>query len=393
MQKPSHAYCTAGDIEPDRDELTALRRRIHQHPELSHKEVETARLVAETLRAWGYEVTEGVGGTGVVGRLKAGGGTRRIGIRADMDALPITEETGLPYASASQGIMHACGHDGHTTILLGAAKRIAATKNFSGTINLIFQPAEEAGIDCGAKRMLKDGLLERFPCDAIFGLHNHPGKPERTFHFRTGPMMSASDRVTITVKGRGGHAARPHMTVDPIVAVSSIVMALQTVVARNVDPTKVAVVTVGTIQGGKAMNVIANEATIGLSVRSFDADVRELLKRRITDLAQTQAASYGATAEVDYGWGHPVLVNTEAETAFAREVAAELVGAENVGEIDLVTGSEDFAYMLERVPGSFVRLGNGATPFVHTSRYDFNDENLTVGAAYWTRLVERYLVR
>lgn len=393
MQKPSQTYCTAEDVEPDRDELTALRQRIHQHPELSHKEVETARLVADKLRSCGYEVTEGVGGTGVVGRLKVGSGTRRIGIRADMDALPMTEETGLPYASTNQGVMHACGHDGHTTILLGAAKRIAATKRFSGTVNLIFQPAEEAGIDCGAKRMLKDGLFERFPCDAIFGMHNHPGKPAKTFHFRAGPMMSASDRVTITVKGRGGHAARPHMTVDSIVAVSSIVMALQTVVARNVDPTKVAVVTVGTIQGGKAMNVIANEAAIGLSVRSFDADVRELLKRRITDLAQTQAASYGATAEVDYGWGHPVLVNAEAETAFAREVAAELVGAENVGEIDLVTGSEDFAYMLERVPGSFVRLGNGDTPFVHTSRYDFNDENLTVGAAYWARLVERYLVR
>jgi hippurate hydrolase len=393
MQKPAQTYCTAEDVEPDRDELTALRRRIHQHPELSHKEVETARLVAEKLRSWGYEVTEGVGGMGVVGRLTVGSGTRRIGIRADMDALPITEETGLPYASTNKGIMHACGHDGHTTILLGAAKRIAATKNFSGTVHLIFQPAEEAGIDCGAKRMLKDGLFERFPCDAIFGLHNHPGKPAKTFHFRTGPMMSASDRVTITVKGRGGHAARPHMTVDPIVAVSSIVMALQTVVARNVDPTKVAVVTVGTIQGGKAMNVIANEATMGLSVRSFDADVRALLKRRITDLAQTQAASFGATAEVDYGWGHPVLVNAEAETTFAREVAAEVVGAENVGEIDLVTGSEDFAYMLERVPGAFVRLGNGETPFVHTSRYDFNDENLTVGAAYWTRLAERYLGR
>jgi hippurate hydrolase len=387
MQKPA----TTQDLEPDREELATLRHRIHQHPELSHKEVETAKLVAEKLKSWGYEVAEGVGGTGVVGRLKVGSGTRRIGIRADMDALPIVEETGLPYASANAGVMHACGHDGHTTILLGAAKRIAARKNFSGTVNLIFQPAEEAGIDCGAKRMLKDGLFERFPCDAIFGLHNHPGKREKTFHFRAGPMMSASDRVTITVKGRGGHAARPHMTVDPIVAVSSIVMALQTIVARNVDPTKVAVVTVGTINGGKAMNVIANEATIGLSVRSFDADVRELLKRRITELAQSQAASYGATAEIDYGWGHPVLVNTEAETAFAREVAVELVGEDSVAEIDLVTGSEDFAFMLERVPGSFVRLGNGDTPFVHTSRYDFNDENLTIGAAYWTRLVERYL--
>ena len=388
MQK---TYCNAEDVASDREELTALRHRIHQNPELSHREVETARLVAGKLTAWGYEVTPGIGGTGVVGRLKVGSGTRRIGIRADMDALPITEETGLPYASTNTGVMHACGHDGHTTILLGAAKNIAARKNFSGTVNLIFQPAEEAGIDCGARRMLKDGLFERFPCDAIFGLHNHPGKPEKTFHFRAGPMMSASDRVTITVKGKGGHAARPHMTVDPIVAVSSIVMALQTIVARNVDPTKVAVVTVGTIQAGKAMNVIANEATIGLSVRSFDADVRELLKRRIVELAQAQAASYGATAEVDYGWGHPVLVNAEAETAFAREVAVELAGEESVAEIDLVTGSEDFAFMLERVPGCFVRLGNGPTSFVHTSRYDFNDENLTIGAAYWTRLVERYL--
>ena len=384
-------YSTPQDTAPDRDELTALRRRIHQHPELSHKEVETSKLVADKLKSFGYEVTEGVGGTGVVGRLKVGSGTKSIGIRADMDALPITEETGLAYASTNNGVMHACGHDGHTTMLLGAAKRIAARRNFSGTLNLIFQPAEEGGIDCGAKRMLKDRLFERFPCDAIFGLHNHPGKPEKTFHFRAGPMMSASDRVTITVKGKGGHAARPHMTVDPIVAVSSIVMALQTIVARNVDPTKVAVVTTGTIHGGRAMNVIANEATIGLSVRSFDADVRELLKRRIIDLAQSQAASYGATAEVDYGWGHPVLVNAAAETAFAREVAEELVGAENVADVDLVTGSEDFAFMLEQVPGCYVRLGNGDTPFVHTSRYDFNDANLTVGAAYWTRLVERYL--
>lgn len=388
----ARTYCAVKDVEPSRGELTELRRRIHQNPELSHKEVATARLVAEKLKAWGYEVTEGIGGTGVVGRLAVGSGSRRLGIRADMDALPILEETGLPYASTNAGVMHACGHDGHTTILLGAAKHIAATKNFSGTVNLIFQPAEEAGLDCGAKRMLKDGLFERFPCDAIFGLHNHPGIPEKTFHFRAGPMMSASDRVTITVKGRGGHAARPHQTVDPIVATSSLVMALQTLVARNVDPRDVAVVTVGTIHGGKAMNVIANEATLGLSVRSFRNDVRELLKRRITELAQAQAASYGATAEVDYGWGHPVLVNAEAETAFAREVATELVGAENVGEVDIVTGSEDFAYMLERVPGSFVRLGNGDTgAMLHTSKFDFNDHNLTVGAAYWTRLVERYL--
>jgi hippurate hydrolase len=384
-------YCSLEDVASERAELAEIRRHIHAHPELSHKEVETARLVADKLTGWGYEVVEGVGGTGVVGRLQRGSGKQRLGIRADMDALPILEETGLAYASRNDGVMHACGHDGHTTLLLGAAKQIAARRNFSGTLNLIFQPAEEAGIDCGAKRMLKDGLFERFPCDAIFGLHNQPGKAEKTFHFRPGPMMSASDRVTITVKGKGGHAARPHHTVDPIVVASSLVMALQTIVARNVDPTQVAIVTVGTIHGGKAMNVIANEAVLGLSVRSFDADVRKLLKRRITELAQSHAASYGASAEVDYGWGHPVLVNDAAKTAFAREVAEELVGTENCGDVELVTGSEDFAYMLEQVPGCFVRLGNGNSAMVHTSRFDFNDENLTVGAAYWTRLAERFL--
>jgi hippurate hydrolase len=384
-------YCSVQDVELYRTELTEIRRHIHAHPELSHKEVETARFVAEKLESWGYEVTDGVGGTGVVGRLKLGSGTRRLGIRADMDALPILEETGLAYASRNEGVMHACGHDGHTTVLLGAAKHVAARKNFSGTLHLIFQPAEEAGIDCGAKRMLKDGLFERFPCDAIFGLHNQPGKPEKTFHFRPGPMMSASDRVKITVKGKGGHAARPHLTVDPIVVASSLVMALQTIVARNVDPTQVAIVTVGTLHGGKAMNVIANEATLGLSVRSFDPEVRDLLKRRIIDLAQSHAASYGATVDVDYGWGHPVLVNDAAQTAFAREIAEELVGRENVGDVELVTGSEDFAYMLEQVPGCFVRLGNGASAMLHTSHFDFNDTNLTVGAAYWTRLAERFL--
>ncbi|MCC7082250.1 MAG: amidohydrolase [Burkholderiales bacterium] len=384
-------YCRVEDVESERSELTELRHRIHAHPELAHKEVGTARLVADKLRHWGYQVTEGVGGTGVVARLELGSGARRLGIRADMDALPIEEETGLPYASRNRGVMHACGHDGHTTVLLGAAKKIAARKNFSGTLNLIFQPAEEAGIDCGAQRMLRDGLFERFPCDAIFGLHNQPGKREKTFHFRPGPMMSASDRVTITVTGRGGHAARPHLTVDPIVVASSLVVALQTIVARNVDPTKVAVVTVGTFNAGKAMNVIANEVVLGLSVRSFDLDVRELLRSRITELATAHAASYGASAQVDYGWGHPVLVNDGAQTAFAREVAEELVGSENVGDVELVTGSEDFAYMLEQVPGCFVRLGNGASAAVHSSRFDFNDENLTVGAAYWTRLVERFL--
>ena len=394
MQK-NKTYTGVHDLERSRDELVAWRHAMHQQPELAFNEVATARMVADKLAAWGYAVTEGVGTTGVVGTLKSGASTRSIGIRADMDALPFTEQTGLPYASKVEGAMHACGHDGHTTMLLGAAKHLAATRNFSGTVHMIFQPAEEAGIDSGAGRMLADGLFERFPCDVVYALHNHPGKPARTFHFRSGPFMSASDRVTITVKGVGGHAARPHQAIDPIVAAASIVMALQTVVARSVNPTQIAVVTVGTLHGGKAMNVIANEATLGLSVRSFDAEVRTLLQKRITELAKAQAASYGASAEIDYGLGHPVLVNAERETEFARAVAVELVGAENVvGHTEQVTGSEDFALMLRQRPGCFVRLGNGAgekVPMLHTTRYDFNDENLTVGAAYWARLVERYL--
>ena len=396
MEAANTAYCTLRDLDPARAELVELRHRIHQNPEIGHAEFETARLVAEKLTGWGYEVTEGVGGTGVVGTLKSGDGKRSVGVRADMDALPIVEQTGLAYSSKNEGLMHACGHDGHTTMLLGAAKELAATRKFSGTVHLIFQPAEEAGIDCGAKRMLADGLFERFPCDAVFALHNHPGSPARAFRYHAGPFMSASDRVTIVVKGIGGHAARPHQAVDPIVAASSIVMALQTIVARNVDPTKTAVITVGTIQGGKAMNVIANDVKLGLSVRSFDEDVRVLLQKRITEVAQSQAASYGATAEVDYQLGHPVLVNSEDETELAREVATELVGAENVLEIDRITGSEDFAYMLKQVPGCLLRIGNGVgdkVPLLHTSRYDFNDENLTVGAAFWVRLVQRFLDR
>ncbi|MGZ5680600.1 MAG: M20 aminoacylase family protein [Burkholderiales bacterium] len=384
------------EVEASRDELVALRHTLHQNPEIGHKEFNTARLVADKLALWGFKVTEGVGGTGVVGTLSAGSGSQSIGVRADMDALPITEQTGLPYASRNEGLMHACGHDGHTTMLLGAAKHLAVKRNFSGTVHLIFQPAEEAGIDCGARRMIADGLFERFPCDVIFALHNQPGKPARSFHFHSGPFMSASDRVTITVKGAGGHAARPHQCVDPIVVASSLVMALQTVVARNVDPTKTAVVTVGTMHGGKAMNVIADEVTLGLSVRSFDDDVRALLQRRITDLARSHTMSYGATAEVDYQLGHPVLVNSEQETALARRVAQELVGSDHVTDIDRITGSEDFAYMLQQRPGCLLRIGNGVgdnVPLLHTARYDFNDDNLAIGSAYWVRLVEQFLER
>jgi hippurate hydrolase len=392
-------YCEVEDLHASFDELRTLRQHIHRHPELAFEETETARLVASRLEQWGYAVTTGVGGTGVVGTLKVGGGTRSIGVRADMDALPVEEATGLPYASVHHGKMHACGHDGHTAMLLGAARQLADTRRFSGTVHLYFQPAEEKGFDSGALAMIDDGLFERFPCDAVFGMHNHPGVKQGTFLLRPGPFMSAGDKATITVKGVGGHAARPHLTVDPVVVASSIVMALQTIVARNVDPAEVAIVTVGSIQSGFAGNVIPDSATLQLSIRSFSATVRETLRQRITDLARAQAESYGATAEVDYVMGYPVVVNHATETAFATQVARELVGDERViAPADRVLASEDFAFMLQRRPGCFLRLGNGVGDrigeggcMVHNPRYDFNDANLTVGAAFWTRLVERYL--
>ncbi|SIT41037.1 Hippurate hydrolase [Paraburkholderia piptadeniae] len=385
------------DLEPAAASLRDIRRHIHHHPELAYEEVATAALVAEKLEAWGWKVTRGVGQTGVVGTLKVGDGTRSIGLRADMDALPIVEQTGLPYASGTHGKMHACGHDGHTTMLLGAAEHLAKTRRFSGTVHLYFQPAEESGIDSGAKKMIDDGLFERFPCDAVFGVHNHPGAEPGKFLFRKGAFMAAGDKATITIEGVGGHAARPHLTVDPIVIASSIVMALQTIVARNVNPAQPAVVTVGTMHSGVANNVIPSSAKLELSVRSFSPEVRALLKQRIIELAEAQAASYGGKAHVDYIEGYPVVVNTDAETEFAIQVARELVGAENVEpNADILMGSEDFAFMLEQRPGSFLRLGNGVGEdgcMVHNPHYDFNDRNLPIGAAYWARLVERYLSR
>jgi len=385
-------YCQVGDLEESKALLTEIRHQIHQNPELSLMEMATAALVAKRLEEWGYEVTRNVGGHGVVGRLKAGDGKRSVSLRADMDALPITEATGAPHASRNPGVMHACGHDGHTTMLLGAARHLAKTRQFSGTLNLVFQPAEEAGKDSGAKSMIADGLFERFPCDAIFGLHNSPGYPVGTFMFGTGAFMSASDRVKITIRGKGGHAARPHLSVDPILIAGSLIMALQSVVARNVDPTQMAIVTIGTVQAGIAMNVIPDSATLGLSVRSFSPEVRDLLERRITDLVTSHVQGYGGSVEIDYGRGAPTVVNTPAETEFARKVAVDLVGEERtIYPFGPVTGSEDFAYFLEKRPGCYLRLGNGDSPMVHNSKYDFNDGNLTVGAAYWARLAETYL--
>jgi len=376
-------------------EFIQLRRDIHRHPELAFEEHRTAELVANKLQAWGYEVHRGLGGTGVVGTLKRGTSTRCVGLRADMDALPIQEASGAEWSSTKPGLMHACGHDGHTAMLLAAAHELAHNAEFDGTLNLIFQPAEEGG--GGALRMMQDGLFERFPCDAIFAMHNMPGVPVGKFVFRTGSAMASSDYVTIRVIGTGGHGGMPHRASDSLVAAASIVMALQTVVSRNVDPLNTAVVTVGSIQAGKANNVIPALATLELSVRALDPGVRKLLEQRIKAIATSQAESFGVRAEVDWKEGYCVLVNSEQETEFARQVALDLVGADRVIlNGPPLTGSEDFAFMLEKVPGSYLLIGNGdgdsaGACMVHNPGYDFNDDNIATGSDYWIHLVKTYL--
>ncbi|MEY3762185.1 MAG: putative hydrolase YxeP [Pseudomonadota bacterium] len=375
-------FCKLTDLLGAQESLTEARRHLHQFPELSFQEKSTAQWVGDKLQAWGYQVTRNVGGHGLVATLKNGEG-KGIALRADMDALPIQEETQKPYASQHAGTMHACGHDGHTAMLLGAAQQLAKTKNFKGTVHLVFQPAEEAGKNSGAQQMIADGLFERFPCDAIFGIHNHPGADVGTFMFGAGAFMSASDTCYIKVKGKGGHAARPHQTVDSVVIMGSLIMALQTVVSRNIDPLQTSVVS----------NVIADSASMSLSIRSFSPEVRALLEQRIKSLVHAQVESYGGEVEIIYERGYPVVINSQAETEFARQVAVELVGEDKVVfPFGPVTGSEDFAYYLQHKPGSFLRLGNGVdSVLLHNPKYDFNDQNLSYGAAYWTRLVERFL--
>jgi hippurate hydrolase len=378
-------------------EMVALRQRIHAHPELAFEEFATSDLVAERLAAWGYEVHRGLGGTGVVGRLHRGAGTKRIGLRADMDALPILEATGLPYASQLPGKMHACGHDGHTATLLAAARCLAREGGFEGTLNLIFQPAEEG--QGGGRRMVEDGLFERFPCDAIFALHNMPGFPAGSFGFKEGPFMASSDTVIITVTGRGGHGSAPHLAADPVVAAAHIVLALQTIVSRNVDPRDLAVITVGAIHGGDAPNVIPGSVQMKLTVRAYRPEVRQQLRERITALVQAQAGTLGVQAEVDYHWRYPALVNHDEPTRFARQVALDWLGPQGLmPPLQPLTGSEDFSFMLERCPGSYLIVGNGEGEhhhsggcMVHNPGYDFNDAILPIAASYWVQLVRRFL--
>jgi len=375
-------------------EFIQLRRDIHRHPELAFEEHRTSELVAAKLEAWGYQVHRGLGGTGVVGTLKRGTSSRSLGLRADMDALPIQEASGAEWSSTKPGLMHACGHDGHTAMLLAAAHELALNADFDGMLHLIFQPAEEGG--GGALRMMNDGLFDLFPCDAIFAMHNMPGVPVGQFVFRSGSAMASSDYVTIRVHGTGGHGGMPHRATETLVEAASIVMALQTVVSRNVDPLHTAVVTVGSIHAGKANNVIPALATLELSVRALDPGVRKLLEQRIKAIATSQAESFGVSAEVDWKEGYCVLVNTENETNFARQVAMDLVGADRVVlNGPPLTGSEDFAFMLEKVPGSYLLIGNGdgdsaGACMVHNPGYDFNDDNIATGSDYWVHLTKEF---
>ena len=384
-------------IQDMANEMVEVRHQIHAHPELAFEEHATSDMVAARLKEWGYEVHRGLAGTGVVGTLKRGTGKMRLGIRADMDALPIQETTGLPYASQLPGKMHACGHDGHTAILLAAARSIAQDPQFDGTLNLIFQPAEE-GLG-GGRVMVEQGLFKLFPCDAIFALHNMPGMPEGQFGFRAGAFMPSSDTVNITVRGKGGHGSAPHLSADPVVAAAHIVVALQTVVSRNVDPREMAVISVGAIHGGEAANVIPQNVTMRLTVRAFNPDIRAMLKQRITDLVQSQAQTLGVQADVDYDWRYPSLINDEASTAFAKQVALDWLGDKGViPNLAPLTGSEDFSFMLQECPGCYLIVGNGQGEhhhtggcMVHNPGYDFNDAILPIAASYWVQLVNAFL--
>lgn len=382
-------------IHPTNDmrDLIETRQYLHQHPELGLSEFKTSDFLAEKLQALGYEVTRGLARTGLVATLRNGSSNRSIGIRADIDALPIQEETGLAHASLHAGLMHACGHDGHTTMLLGAARQLAERRNFDGTLHLIFQPAEENF--AGARLMIEDGLFERFPCDAVFGLHNDPGIPFGRIAVKEGAMMAAADECVITVNGRGGHGAEPQDASDPIVCGASIVMALQSVVSRNLHPMEQAVVTVGAFNAGKASNVIPERAEMAITIRSFDASVRDMLERRIREIAEGQAASYGMSVTIDYDRGYEPTINHKAETDFVRAVARRVVGEANVMDIARpMMGSEDFSFMLNERPGSYFLLGTARTqndPPLHHPRFDFNDDALPIGVSMWVELAEEWL--
>ncbi len=374
-------------------EIAAWRQDIHAHPELMFDVHRTAASVAEKLKAFGCdEVATGIGRTGVVGviRGRKGSGTRTIGLRADMDALPITEATGLPYQSTVPGKMHACGHDGHTAMLLGAAKYLAETRNFDGTAVVIFQPAEEGG--GGGREMVNDGMMDRFKIEEVYGMHNYPGLPIGEFAIRPGPMMAAADRLYIDIEGVGGHAARPHVSIDTVLVGAQIINQIQSIVSRNVDPLESAVVSITQFHAGTADNIIPQTARLSGTARSLTPHVRDTLEKRLHEVVEGTAKLYGAKAKLVYKRDYPVTRNHERQTAFAASVASEVAGGERVDvAAPPVMGAEDFSFMLEARPGAFIFIGNGDSAGLHHPAYNFNDEVIPVGTSYWVRLVETAL--
>ncbi|SEM83917.1 hippurate hydrolase [Loktanella fryxellensis] len=370
-------------------EITAIRRDLHQHPEILFETHRTAQVVADRLRAIGCdEVVTGIGRTGVVGVIKGRTDTqgRTIGLRADMDALPIHEQTGLPYASTIPGAMHACGHDGHTAMLLGAAQYLAETRNFDGTAVVIFQPAEEGG--GGGREMCADGMMDRWEIDEVYGMHNWPGMPLGMFGIRAGAFFAATDQFEITIHGKGGHAAKPQETVDSTLIAAQVVVALQSIASRNADPTDQIVVSVTSIESSsKAFNVIAQRVHLKGTVRTMSKAMRDMAQVRLTALADGTASAYGARAEVNYIKGYPVMVNSEEQTAFAADVARTVSG--ECAAAPLVMGGEDFAFMLEERPGAYILIGNGEGASVHHPEYNFNDDAIPAGCSWWAGIVEQ----
>ena len=392
MEARAAAAKTLPGIEANRDELVAWRRDLHAHPELAYEEQRTSAFVAAELRRIGLDVDVGLGRTGVVATLTTGDGPS-VGLRADMDALPIREANTFPHRSRCDGRMHACGHDGHTVMLLAAARELAARPDFRGTVRFVFQPAEEAA--GGAKAMIDDGLFERFPMDRVFGMHNWPGLEAGRFAMRAGPLMASIDCFDARIEGRGTHGALPHEGTDPVLAAAHTVVALQSIVSRNVDPRRAAVLSVTKLNAGRAHNVIPEAADIAGTMRALDPQVRAFVKRRLVEVVERTAAAFGATASVSFGFQNPAVVNDPDAITVAAAAAASLVGDANVDtDAEPVLASEDFAVMLERRPGCYVFLGNGGGPggcAIHDPSYDFNDDVLTLGASYWVRLAQTAL--
>jgi hippurate hydrolase len=384
------------------DAMRVLRRDLHAHPELCFQEERTSEVIAHTLAAWGIEVHRGLGTTGVVGVIQGRPGPRAIGLRADIDALPMTEHNQFAHASRHHGRMHACGHDGHTAMLLSAAQHLAATRDFDGRVILVFQPAEEGG--GGAREMIKDGLFERFPMDAIFGMHNWPGMPAGTFAIKDGPCFASSNEFHITIRGKGCHGAQPHLGIDPVPVACQLVLAFQTIISRNMRPSEAGVISVTMIQAGEATNVVPDSVTLQGTVRTFTDETLDLIEERMRELSHQLSAAFGATAEFAFQRNYPPTINHSIETAFARQVMAETVGAERVQEFEATMGAEDFSFFLQHKPGAYFVIGNGDGTHregghglgpctLHNPSYDFNDELIPLGGTLWVKLAQRWLAQ